>query len=170
MSCNCKNKDIPSIRSGNDVEIRWALFAEDGASRVPYNIEGKEIVIYFKSKYKRQRVTDVRLSGNVATFTFYGKDQHYQGLYAIELVENEGREGMHTTDVCKAFRLVNCTCDTEIASADGAVQISVLELSSSIQFGTPSSGGGGSIDPELLEACMPLSRDFSDDFNNDFAR
>lgn len=31
-------------------------------------------------------------------------------------------------------------------------------------------GGGGSIDPELLEGYMPMSRDFSDDFNNDFAR
>ena len=30
--------------------------------------------------------------------------------------------------------------------------------------------GGGSIDPELLEGYMPMSRDFSDDFNNDFAR
>lgn len=31
-------------------------------------------------------------------------------------------------------------------------------------------GGGGSVDPELLEGFIPLSRDFSDDFNNDFAR
>lgn len=30
--------------------------------------------------------------------------------------------------------------------------------------------GGGSIDPELLEGFIPLFRDFSDDFNNDFAR
>ncbi len=30
--------------------------------------------------------------------------------------------------------------------------------------------GGGSIDPELLEGYMPLQRQFSDDFNNDFAR
>ena len=29
---------------------------------------------------------------------------------------------------------------------------------------------GGSIDPELLEGFIPLSRDFSDDFNNDFTR
>ena len=28
----------------------------------------------------------------------------------------------------------------------------------------------GNIDPELLEGFIPLSRDFSDDFNNDFAR
>ena len=33
-----------------------------------------------------------------------------------------------------------------------------------------SGGGEGSIDPELLEGFIPLSRDFSDDFNNDFAR
>jgi hypothetical protein len=31
-------------------------------------------------------------------------------------------------------------------------------------------GEGGSIDPELLEGFIPLSREFSDDFNNDFAR
>ena len=31
-------------------------------------------------------------------------------------------------------------------------------------------GGGGSIDPELLEGFMPLHRQFSDDFNNDYAR
>lgn len=30
--------------------------------------------------------------------------------------------------------------------------------------------GGSNIDPELLEGFIPLSRDFSDDFNNDFAR
>jgi hypothetical protein len=31
-------------------------------------------------------------------------------------------------------------------------------------------GGGGNIDPELLEGFIPLQRQFSDDFNNDFAR
>lgn len=29
---------------------------------------------------------------------------------------------------------------------------------------------GGGVDPGLLEGYMPLSRDFSDDFNNDFTR
>ena len=32
------------------------------------------------------------------------------------------------------------------------------------------SGGGGSIDPALLEGYMPMMREFSDDFNNDFSR
>lgn len=35
-----------------------------------------------------------------------------------------------------------------------------------------SQGGGDTptIDPELLEGFIPLSRDFSEDFNNDFTR
>lgn len=32
----------------------------------------------------------------------------------------------------------------------------------------PSGGGGGSIDPAILEDYAPILRDFSDDFNNDF--
>lgn len=35
---------------------------------------------------------------------------------------------------------------------------------------TPTGGGGGSIDPELLEGYLPMMREFSDDFNNDFSR
>ena len=31
-------------------------------------------------------------------------------------------------------------------------------------------GQGGSIDPTLLEGYMPMMREFSDDFNNDFSR
>lgn len=34
----------------------------------------------------------------------------------------------------------------------------------------PGGTGGGNIDPELLEGFIPLSRDFSDDFNDDFSR
>ena len=32
------------------------------------------------------------------------------------------------------------------------------------------SSGGGSIDPEILEAYLPMMREFSDDFNNDLTR
>lgn len=44
-------------------------------------------------------------------------------------------------------------------------RVSVLE-----QNGGGSGGGGGSIDPALLEGYLPMTRDYSDDFNNDFAR
>jgi hypothetical protein len=38
------------------------------------------------------------------------------------------------------------------------------------EIGSGSGGGGGSIDPALLEGYMPMMREFSDDFNDDFAR
>lgn len=31
-------------------------------------------------------------------------------------------------------------------------------------------GGGGYVDPELFEGFMPINREFSDEFNDDFAR
>ena len=39
-----------------------------------------------------------------------------------------------------------------------------------VDLGNMSGGGGGSIDMEVLEAYVPMSRDFSDDFNDSFAR
>lgn len=45
-----------------------------------------------------------------------------------------------------------------------------VQLPSSSPTGGGSSGDSGSIDPELLEGLMPLAREFSDDFNDDFSR
>lgn len=44
----------------------------------------------------------------------------------------------------------------------------IQELLDKVEQGGGS--GGGSVDPELLEGFIPLQRQFSDDFNNDFAR
>lgn len=45
------------------------------------------------------------------------------------------------------------------------------KISQAINTGSGGGGGGsGNIDPEMIEGFIPLSRDFSDDFNNDFAR
>lgn len=70
-------------------------------------------------------------------------------------------------------------CDTvaeyERAKSEGIVTDDVLVIvlkDKLIKFKgeTLEFGSGGGIDPELLEAYMPISRDFSDDFNNDFTR
>ena len=48
--------------------------------------------------------------------------------------------------------------------------IKTINGESSLGNGDITVEGGSNIDPELLEGFIPLSRDFSDDFNNDFAR
>jgi hypothetical protein len=54
-----------------------------------------------------------------------------------------------------------------VTVTDSVVDKNGVTLTEILANGT---GGGGNIDPELLEGFIPLSRDFSDDFNNDFAR
>lgn len=44
------------------------------------------------------------------------------------------------------------------------------DASGVVDLGTIEGGGSGDFDKEALEAFIPLSRDFSDDFNDDFAR
>lgn len=76
------------------------------------------------------------------------------------------------------MRYCNTLEDYNQKKADGKVtdDVLVIVLEDKVikfkgyTFNLSGEGGGGSIDPELLEGFIPLSRDFSDDFNNDFAR
>lgn len=74
------------------------------------------------------------------------------------------------------MRYCNTVAEYEKAKADGIVTDDVLvivleEKVAKFQGKTFDwNGGSGDIDPELLEGYIPLCRDFSDDFNNDFAR
>lgn len=69
-------------------------------------------------------------------------------------------------------------CDTlaeyEKAKADGIVTddvlVIVLEEKVAKFKGKTFDWNGGGANEESLEAFMPISRDFSDDFNNDYSR
>lgn len=155
MSCNCKTKDIPSIRIGNDIDIRWAVYNGiesdgDGIVMEPYDLEGKDISIYFNSKYNRQRATYVHIDGNIIYCRFYGKDQQFYGPYSVIIVENEGKEGMHTLDECRAFELVSCECDVDRHNGGGFISVSTVELETIAQIGI--AGEKLEIDEELDDA------------------
>jgi hypothetical protein len=155
MSCNCKTKDIPSIRIGNDIEIRWAVYnavepSEDGGLQMEeYPVEGKNISVYFNSKYNRQKAGYVSLKGNIVYCRFYGKDQQFFGPYSVVLIENEGGDGMHTLDECKAFELVGCSHDTDKHNGNGFISVSTIELETIAQIGI--AGEKIEIDEELSE-------------------
>lgn len=79
------------------------------------------------------------------------------------------------------MRYCNTLEDYNQKKADGKVTDDVLVIvleDKVIKFkgytfnlsGEGGGGGGGSIDPELLESYMPLSREFSNEFSDDFAR
>ena len=155
---------MKKVRIGNDIVVTWFI-TKDGA---PYNIEGMQTTVSLKHAFGRTELTDYTVSGNKIGWTFLGMDQKHTGKYSLELVINDGQEGMATTDACDFVYLTPVTpCCA--GDDDENVETENVELTSAMAF-APNVIGGGSVDLELLEGYIPMSRDFSDDFNNDFAR
>lgn len=160
-----------SIRIGKDFNVRWSVRKRVDGERQPYELAGKELVLQYRTPYgELKEATEWKTEGNIIVWTFRGKEQKALGSHGLILTENGGKDGMVTVDTCRAFKLVAHSCEeTEGSGSDIVIEDVVLE--SEVAFAPiVIEGGGGTIDPELLEGYMPLSRDFSDDFNNDFSR
>ena len=161
----------PHIRIHKDFTVQWGIFRKTGDGREEYNLEGKELVLRLQSPYRTENITDFTVRGNIIEWTYWGKDQKSLGSYSLILIENPGKKGMVTVDKVRAFVLVPHTEDETGNDECAVLTIQTVSLESeSAIIGGIGGGGGGNIDPELLEGFIPLSRDFSDDFNNDFAR
>jgi hypothetical protein len=162
------------IRKGNDIGVSWAIFA-DAENQVPYDLTGRRLTMYLTNRYGTSPISGFKTEGHIVKWTYYGKDQKQLGPYTLTLVENEGNENMHTVDFCKAFVLVARSCEARKGD-ENKIELVHLDLSSELTIGSGNGGGsssGGSsgmIDPSLLEGYMPMMREFSDDFNDDFAR
>lgn len=135
---------MEKIRKGNDIEIRWAIYAGVGIDEVPYDLTGKNLSLFFRNQFGRTEIYDFDTDRHIISFKFLGKDQKHTGTYSIELVENEGREGMHTVDECDAFTLVSHSCETG-GESEGRVECIHLQFRSHMSVGFPSSGGGSDI-------------------------
>ena len=131
MGCS-NNIDIVSIRGGNDIKVTWSIYTGIIAP-LPYNLESKDITVYFKSKYVIEKAQDISILGNTVTCYFYGKDQKYFGKYSLELIENEGKKGMQTIDECNAFKIVRCACEASDNGKDDLNYITNLEFRTSVQ-------------------------------------
>lgn len=132
------------IRKGNDIEIQWAIYAGEGIHEAPYDLTGRKLALYFRNQFGRTEIYDYKIERHIISFMFWGKDQKHTGTYSIELVENEGMEGMHTVDECKAFTLVSHSCQTG-GDSEGRVECIHLQFRSQMSVGFPSSGGGSDI-------------------------
>ena len=116
-------------RIGNDIRVAWTLLlGEDQA----FNLEGLNVSLYLKSVFGRKPLNDFTITGNVITWTFFGKDQKASGKYSLELVVNNGEEGMITTDACDFVNLVPCTCKIVNNDDEDGVEIETIEIKSMI--------------------------------------
>ena len=130
-----KNK----VRIGKDFTIRWALLTSEGE---PYAINADASILRIYSPYGAKDAIGFIVSGNIIEWVFKGKDQKHLGDYTIELVENNGRDGMVSVDSEDAFTLVAHT-NEESLNDEGAVEIQTIELTSQIALAPVTTGGGG---------------------------
>lgn len=148
--------NIKKIRIGNDLHVKWSVFA-DKEHTIPYNLTDKSLTLK-RSCNGRLAVSMANfvVEGNAVVFTLFGKDQERTGVYTLTLVENEGREDMHTVDSCDAFQLVARSCDVDgDACGCGNVEVESVEftstLSADVIANLPSSGGSIEVDSEMSD-------------------
>lgn len=136
--------DMEKIRKGNDIEVQWAIYAGVGINEAPYDLTGKNLSLFLKNQFGRTEVYEYTIERHVVRFMFWGKDQKQTGTYSIELVENEGRRGMHTVDECDAFTLVNHSCQTG-GDSEGRVECIHLQFRANMGITVPTIGTGGDV-------------------------
>lgn len=127
---------MESIRIGNDINIEWTIF-RDGK---PESLDGKNISVFMTNGYKKMAVKDLHFRDNVIRFTYLGKDQDYNGVYTLTLIENKGKEGMYTVDACDAFRLIPRSCSVGGDTGCGSVKVTTVKLTGDISV--PAVGTG----------------------------
>ena len=134
---------------GNDILISWAVFMRPAGSEVaePYDLEGKDIKVLAYNALRKVEMDIAEIKGNVVKLRFYGTAQRFTGAYSLVLIENAGKEGMHTIDTCGAFQLVRQSCDMSSCGDVENIQITTLELESVVD--AMIMAGSGVVDAEL---------------------
>lgn len=151
--CNMKK-----IRKGNDIEILWSIYTKNpDGSTTPYVLGGKDLKLSAKISDTRViEIKDFSVQDNKIVWLFKGKDQRYSGVYSLTLMENKSKDGMKTLDKCRAFSLVDCSCETNDDTIDN-IQVSTTEFSSNIEF-----GGQGTQSVDLSGYVSTFKQSFSE--------
>lgn len=127
---------MESIRIGNDINIEWSILRNGD----PETLEGKDLRVVMTNGYRKIEVKDLHFRDNVIRFTYLGKDQDYNGVYTLTLIENKGKEGMYTVDACDAFRLIPRSCSVGGDTGCGSVKVTTVRLTGDISV--PAVGTG----------------------------
>lgn len=140
----------------NDLKIIWSIKHND----TPFSLEGKNVSMYLHTPSNRVKIKDFTVEDNKVKWTFFGKDQKNTGKHSLELVINEGEEGMITTDYCNFVNLVACSCKVG-GTSEPNVEIETIELTSNIEY-IAGEGGAPYDDTEVRNELSRLERDKAD--------
>jgi hypothetical protein len=140
-----------NIRIGKDFNVQWTINKVVDGERLPYDLVGKELQLYIVNDNGRKEVAGWKVQGNVIEWTYLGKDQRRLGAYQLVLVENAGKEGMVTVDTCKAFNLVEHSCEENVDGGNDIV-IKTVTLESEVALApVVKEVGGGASEEDIQE-------------------
>lgn len=153
---NLDSKVMQKFRKGNDLRIKWSIYAKTDSGEIPYSLTGKDLKITAHTSSREVPIPIMSVSQNVIDAVYYGKDQQHAGEYTLTLVENDGKEGMRTLDECDAFILTLCACSTSSGECDcDNLEVSpVVELTSAFEINMASGegGGGGDLNVKIIRS------------------
>jgi hypothetical protein len=155
---------MSDIRIGKDFNVLWAVYKRVDGQRLPYDLAGKSLQLFVGNDYGKKEVTGWKAKGNVIEWTFLGKDQKDKGAYQLILVENAGKEGMVTVDTCKAFTLVEHSCEEDVDGGSDIV-IETVTLESEVALAPVVKEGVSYDDTEIKEGLAKLQQNKEDKIN-----
>lgn len=130
---------MKKVKIGNDIAVTWSLFKEGE----PYSLEGLDLTLYLLHAFGRNKIVPDAVRENNISWTFSGKDQVHTGKYSLEVVINEGQEGMASTDYVDFVQLTQNTPCYEGEDEENVITENI-ELASSIAFAPVIIKEGGS--------------------------
>ena len=98
------------LRIGKDFGLTWKIKAKNVGENAPYTPSSDSLLLLV-TPYNKVKAEGATFDGDTVRWIFRGKDQKHPGVYGLELVENQGKNGMITIDTCKGFELVEHTCE-----------------------------------------------------------
>lgn len=98
------------LRIGKDFGLSWKIKAKNVGENTPYTPSSDSLLLLV-TPYNKVKAEGATFDGDKVRWIFRGKDQKYPGVYGLELVENQGKNGMITIDTCEGFELVEHTCE-----------------------------------------------------------
>ena len=120
------------LRIGKDFGLTWTIKAKNAGENSPYN-PSSDSVLLLVTPYNKVKAEGVTFDGDKVRWIFRGKAQKHPGIYGLELVENWGKDGMITVDTCKAFELVEHTCEETGQDGDGLI-FDTLEFMTDVEL------------------------------------
>ncbi len=138
------------IRIGKDFAVKWSIYSKTETGRKPYALDSENSLLRIVTPLKVEEANGYIVEDNVLTWVFRGRQQKLLGVYALELVERNGANGMITIDTCKAFELVAHTCE-ETDNDNGDIVIDSVEFDSEVTLAPLGYGGAVQVDKEMSD-------------------